>query len=125
MSNPGCVEGERIQLFRRANETVRPLLLEDAAEVAWLTAWPELFGRGGGNVSSPSDLLEEETAIPHEIAAPCCAQFAVTREQILQRPLQAYRHFHDWLMRTELSDDVSGRVMEYAWHIIFGKGAVQ
>ncbi|TKA73231.1 hypothetical protein B0A55_06053 [Friedmanniomyces simplex] len=107
--NPGCSVDGRIQPHHHLNDP-RPWDRDAAAAVAWLDAWPKLF---------PGMVL------PQEIAAPCCAQFAVTRRQIQQRPLTDYQRFHDWLMRTELSDDISGRVMEYAWHIVFGKDVVQ
>lgn len=68
--------------------------------------------------------LFNNSNIPEVIAAPCCSQFAVSREQVWRRPVGDYKWFQRWLMETELSDDVSGRVMEYLWHVIFGKGAV-
>lgn len=55
----------------------------------------------------------------------CCAQFAVSREQIHRRPLQDYVSIRQWLLETELDDSLSGRVLEYLWHVIFGKEAVQ
>jgi hypothetical protein len=30
----------------------------------------------------------------------------------------------DWLLETEMPDYMSGRVLEYSWHILFGKPAV-
>ena len=63
--------------------------------------------------------------IPEEIAAPCCAQFAVTREQVLKRPKEDYERYYRWVTTTDLEDYVSGRVMEYLWHIIFGKDTFQ
>lgn len=41
------------------------------------------------------------------------------------RPVSDYVHFREWIMETELEDEKSGRVMEFLWHVIFGKGAVQ
>ena len=65
-----------------------------------------------------------DVELPQKIGAPCCAQFAVTREQVLKRPLEDYERIHKWLMDTELKDSMSGRVMEFLWHVIFGKPAV-
>lgn len=65
------------------------------------------------------------TTVPDVIAAPCCAQFAVSREQVLKRPLADYVKYREWLYDTLLEDKNSGRVMEYLWHVIFGKEAVQ
>ncbi|KAK3640526.1 hypothetical protein LTR56_011864 [Elasticomyces elasticus] len=107
--DPGCSPDRRIQPYRHVDD-MQPLDRDASAEVAWLEAWPQLF---------------PDTNSPVEIAAPCCAQFVVSREQIQQRPLTDYQRYHDWLMQTALSDDISGRVMEYAWHIIFGKEVIQ
>ncbi|KAK5728635.1 hypothetical protein LTR15_001772 [Elasticomyces elasticus] len=107
--DPGCSAEGRIQPYRHVDD-MQPLNRDASAEVAWLEAWPQLFP----NIN-----------LPVEIAAPCCAHFAVSRQQIQQKPLADYQRYHDWLMQTALSDDISGRVMEYAWHIIFGKEVIQ
>nr|OQO25818.1 hypothetical protein B0A51_09488 [Rachicladosporium sp. CCFEE 5018] len=57
--------------------------------------------------------------IPTILAQPCCAQFAVSRERILATPKQRYVYLRDWLLRTELSDYLSGRVFEYIWQYVF------
>ncbi|KAK8094869.1 hypothetical protein PG997_001554 [Apiospora hydei] len=62
--------------------------------------------------------------VPDIVAVSCCSQFAVTREAIQRRPREDYVRFRDWLLNTPLTDDLSGRVMEFAWHIIFGKESV-
>ncbi|EAW14931.1 DUF3431 domain-containing protein [Aspergillus clavatus NRRL 1] len=64
------------------------------------------------------------TDVPEVIAAPCCAQFAVSRKQIRERELDDYVRYHQWVMETEWPDETSGRVMEYMWHIIFGQDPV-
>jgi hypothetical protein len=64
------------------------------------------------------------TDVPEVVGVPCCAQFAVARWQVWKHPLGDYQHYHKWLMETELEDDISGRVMEYMWHIIFGQNPV-
>ncbi|KAK7732784.1 hypothetical protein SLS57_000727 [Botryosphaeria dothidea] len=66
-----------------------------------------------------------DTPCPEVIAAPCCAQFAVSRDQIMMRPLEDYVLYRQWLMETDLDDDNSGRIFEYLWHIIFGREPVQ
>lgn len=63
-------------------------------------------------------------AVPEEVGASCCAQFGVTREKVLERPKSDYERFKKWLLETPLKDDLSGRIMEYSWHMIFGKGSV-
>ncbi|KAJ5685654.1 hypothetical protein N7536_008273 [Penicillium majusculum] len=61
---------------------------------------------------------------PTEIGAACCAQFALSRDQVQKRPLEDYIKFRQWIIDTELSDASSGRVMEFLWHIIFGMEGV-
>lgn len=73
--------------------------------------WKRLFG-------------EDAPEMPDVIAQPCCAQFAVSREQVLRRPRSDYERIRSWLLETPLEDGASGRIMEYLWHIIFGKEAI-
>lgn len=54
--------------------------------------------------------------IPETVTVPCCAQFGVSREKILERPLDFYKEVRQWLIDTPLEDSLSGRVMEYSWH---------
>ncbi|CAD6456387.1 5dd72dd2-5e97-4f65-977b-23592e0fb39b-CDS [Sclerotinia trifoliorum] len=57
--------------------------------------------------------------VPDVLAQPCCAQFAVSKERIQTLPLARYIFYRDWLLRTELSDYISGRVWEYIWQFVF------
>lgn len=66
--------------------------------------WSELF---------PMD------AIPSVLAQPCCAQFAISSDRIRSLPLSRYVFYRDWLLRTNLSDYISGRVWEYIWQFVF------
>ncbi|OCK77335.1 hypothetical protein K432DRAFT_334139 [Lepidopterella palustris CBS 459.81] len=95
---PGCPD--EIQMFRNPPEGHR------TAEHNMLGAWQILF-----NGTDP----------PSAIGAPCCAQFAVSKDQVLKRPLDDYNLYRKWLVETSLDDDTSGRIFEYLWHIIFGK----
>lgn len=52
------------------------------------------------------------TPVPENIGVSCCAQFAVTRETILKRPIEDYERFRRWLLETELEDGLSGRALE-------------
>jgi hypothetical protein len=61
---------------------------------------------------------------PDEIGAACCAQFAVSRDQVQKRPLNDYVKIRQWILDTELNDASSGRVMEFLWHVIFGMEGV-
>lgn len=65
-----------------------------------------------------------DDSVPQVVGTPCCSQFAVSKARILMRPLSDYQRYRQWLIDTELTSDVSGRVLEYMWHIIFGKNAV-
>ncbi|CAI7600523.1 unnamed protein product [Penicillium glandicola] len=64
------------------------------------------------------------TPIPEEVGVSCCAQFGVSRAKVLERPRSDYERFRTWLADTALDDDLSGRIMEYSWHMIFGKDPV-
>lgn len=65
------------------------------------------------------ELHGADTPIPNAISQPCCAQFAASGPRIRQRPRQDYIHYRDWLLRTDLDDKTSGRIMEYTWQYLF------
>lgn len=54
--------------------------------------------------------------VPDSVGVSCCAQFAVSKETIMKRPLEEYERYRRWLLETELSDSLSGRILEYSWH---------
>ncbi|KAI9368115.1 hypothetical protein BJX61DRAFT_240919 [Aspergillus egyptiacus] len=62
--------------------------------------------------------------VPEAVGVSCCAQFGVTSWKIRERPKSDYERYRKWLMYTDLTDDLSGRIMEYSWHMIFGKDAI-
>lgn len=68
--------------------------------------------------------LFNSTDVPREVAVPCCSQFAVSRDQVLKRPLSDYQWFYNWVLETDLPDNLTSSVMENTWHIIFGQDAV-
>ena len=92
-----------IQPFRKEQES------DNEVESIMPEAWISLFGG--------------DMPIPNEIGVACCAQFAVSKEQVLTRPKEDYERYHKWLMETSLDDAVSGRIFEYLWHVIFGREA--
>jgi hypothetical protein len=100
---PGCPD--EVQPFREPFETHR------TTEHAMRDVWHQLF---------PGD----NTSVPKTIGVACCGQFAVSREQVRKRPLADYQWYLDWLIKTPLDDDTSGRVFEYLWHVIFGREPV-
>ncbi|KAF4554422.1 Hypothetical protein D9617_4g001760 [Elsinoe fawcettii] len=65
--------------------------------------------------------LIPEMPVPESVGVACCAQFAVSAEAIRKRPKADYVRYREWLLATEDDDDISGRIFEYLWHIIFGK----
>ncbi|KAH6681975.1 hypothetical protein B0J14DRAFT_469329 [Halenospora varia] len=73
-------------------------------ETVLAQSWSELF---------PLD------PIPNVLAQPCCAQFAISKERIRSMPITRYTFYRDWLLRTTLSDYISGRVWEYVWQFLF------
>jgi len=56
------------------------------------------------------------TPVPERVGSSCCAQFAVTRAKILERPKSDYERYREWILQTSLGDDISGVIMEYSWH---------
>ncbi|KAI1332457.1 hypothetical protein F5Y16DRAFT_420518 [Xylariaceae sp. FL0255] len=68
--------------------------------------------------------LFPDLSVPDIVAVSCCSQFAVSRETIQRRPKNEYMFFRRWLLDTPLADDLTGRVFEFSWHIIFGKEPV-
>lgn len=99
--DPGCPDWLHPQSKLKTKERPEEALIADC--------WTELFP------------LE---AIPEVLAQPCCAQFAVSRERILQLPKMRYIVMRDWLLRTDLNDYLSGRVFEYVWQYIFNKDPI-
>ncbi|KAF3902997.1 hypothetical protein ABW20_dc0107222 [Dactylellina cionopaga] len=62
------------------------------------------------------EILFPNMTIPDAVGTPCGGQFAVTRSKIHERPLEDYERYRQWLMDTELPDNISGRILEYSWH---------
>ncbi len=54
--------------------------------------------------------------VPKEVGVNCGAQFALSREKVLERPQTHYVRYRQWLWDTPLADNVSGRILEYSWH---------
>lgn len=60
--------------------------------------------------------------LPERIAAPCCAQFAVSRQRVRRRSKAEWEALRSWLINTGANSRESGRVLEYTWHLWFGMG---
>ncbi|KAI4726128.1 hypothetical protein E4T49_06055 [Aureobasidium sp. EXF-10728] len=79
---PGCPD--EIQPFRESHDE------EDRrAEHAMADAWKQIFGNDD---------------VPKVIGTPCCAQFAVSRDQVRKRTLEFYVGALKWLHETPLDD---------------------
>ena len=63
--------------------------------------------------------------LPETISSQCCAQFAVTRDTVKKRRKDEYINFRQWLLETDLIDDISGRVLEKLWAYIMTGEPVQ
>ncbi|GFG20403.1 hypothetical protein IFM61606_00528 [Aspergillus udagawae] len=68
--------------------------------------------------------LHNNTNVPETVGAPCCSQFAVSKAQVLKRPLSDYQRYYHWVLTNKLPDELTAWIMEYSWHIIFGKDPV-
>ena len=101
--NPGCEPAHRF------NKHVTP------------EVWRSVFG--GASMSQFSQKWNA-SFVPEQVGNACCAQFAVSRERVLQRPKEDYEVLRGWVIETEKSDAMSGRVLEFLWHVIFGMDAV-
>jgi hypothetical protein len=56
---------------------------------------------------------------PETLAQPCCSQFAVSKDRIRAVPLAEYERLRQWVLRTSLGNNMSGRVFEYLWQYLF------
>ena len=72
--------------------------------------------RAGAFYKPAFEKLFPGVPVPEVIGASCCAQFAVTKDKIRERPKSDYESYRRWLLETTLPDDISGRILEYSWH---------
>lgn len=82
-------------------------ILEDEfkqEEVMLARAWGELF---------------PDQPVPSVLSQPCCAQFALSRDRIRTIPHARFIFYRDWLLQTDLSDYIAGRIWEYLWQYVF------
>lgn len=68
--------------------------------------------------------VQQRKDVPQHIGGVCCAQFAVTRERIRQRPRGDYERMRNWMLNTELDSFGIGWVFEKIWHIVFLEDAI-
>jgi hypothetical protein len=70
----------------------------------------------GGDYKQAFQHLFPGEPVPREVGVSCCAQFAATKEKIWERKKSEYERYRKWIMDTNLSDSISGRILEYSWH---------
>ncbi|KAF2768845.1 hypothetical protein EJ03DRAFT_343742 [Teratosphaeria nubilosa] len=104
--NPGCPD--EIQPYRDPPDP------EKLPEQIYPAVYAHFFGL-------PISEVREKIEV---VATTCCAQFAVSKQQILQRPKSEYERFRRYVEETGYDDDTIGRVLEYMWHVIFGRESV-
>ncbi|KAH7092008.1 hypothetical protein FB567DRAFT_588321 [Paraphoma chrysanthemicola] len=78
----------------------------------------------GGDYKNAFQHLFPGEQVPSAVGVSCCAQFGATREKIRDRKKSEYERYRRWIMETKLSDSISGRVLEYSWHMVFGRPPV-
>jgi len=81
-----------------------------------------------------SDLFAGQIEMPERIEGKCGAQFLVKKEIVRKYSKEFYQRLLNWLLTTDIDDrlkirknaqnlssQVSGRVLEYVWNILFDK----
>lgn len=71
------------------------------------------------------DVLQKELGSPPAsgVQTYCCASFIAKREAILAHPKDFYSKIIDYIIASPHSDQLTGRTLEYTWHMIFGQPA--
>lgn len=70
-------------------------------------------------------VLRAKEKTPVKIAAPCCSQFAASRNAIRRRSKAFWEDLRQWLIDVPLPSRESGRLIEYTWHIWLGEEPIQ
>lgn len=71
------------------------------------------------------DVLQKELGPPptNGVETYCCASFVAKKEAILAHPKEFYSKIIDYMIASPYSDQLTGRTLEYTWHMIFGQSA--
>jgi len=89
---------------------VHPDINAEDTDTTMLSLYASIFSEWFPDIPAPSD-----------VGSPCCAQFALSKAQVLKRPISDYERYRQWLFTVDASSQRTGFVMEYMWHVIFGK----
>lgn len=78
-----------------------------------------------GEFAKAWEFIFPNQTLPKKVAAPCCAQFAVNRQTIHRWPVAQYERIRAWMWSRDgdIASMKSGIILEYMWHILFGKPA--
>jgi hypothetical protein len=78
-----------------------------------------------GLFASAWTLFFPHETLPSAVTGPCCAQFAVSRAAVHRLPIDKYEQIRQWIwtLEYEQASMKAGLVLEYMWHILFGKPA--
>ncbi|KAI1085175.1 hypothetical protein F5B20DRAFT_132461 [Whalleya microplaca] len=104
--------------------------------VAWQDACPDWI-----NTTTPANEVDEHkkeepymheafsenfgtNQVPEILGGPCCSQFAVTRDAVRRHPRSQYKMSMDWLVQTDWTDYIAGRVWEHMWPWLFKGEAI-
>lgn len=49
----------------------------------------------------------------------CCAQFVCHKKKITQHPKEMYQNIYNWIIKTNMDHEITGRLLEWTWRIIF------
>jgi len=99
-------------------------VLNDASHPLAINEWNTREVTEASYAAAFTALFPSGPAVPSKIGIPCGAQFALSRNAVLARPRVDYERVRQWLWDTELDDAISGRILEYSWHLLMGKPAV-
>ncbi|OJJ48248.1 hypothetical protein ASPZODRAFT_92664 [Penicilliopsis zonata CBS 506.65] len=120
--NPGCKPDHRYN--RHVTEQVWREIFEGTSTPPNITDTQSSQSSLTPTDATAAAAAQSVLSIPDQIGAACCAQFVVSRNQIRKRPRSDYLQFRQWVVDTNKTDAISGRVMEFLWHVIFGKDSV-
>ena len=90
--------------------------------------WRDFFDDGGLSYSTKGSKWPlGEYPRDGKVGQACCAQFAVSKDRVRERPREDYIKMRGWIEKKSkkgMDDAKSGRVFEFLWQVIFGMGAV-
>lgn len=121
-----------VPILNRLNTTYVQKTGYTSLRCAWTPGCPSFIYPSASNATHESYAGEylyaqtfaewfPDTPVPEAVGSYCCAQFAVSREKVLERPLEDYVKFRDWVFAAKETSSNIGFVMEYMWHVIFGQ----